>query len=586
MVKKTKDFADILLAEGKCSLDQLSDATQMAREQTGKSVADCLIQLRYATAEDVMRAVAQSHGMEYVDFSEVKIPEKVIELVPESIARENTILPWKEEGEAIRVIISDPMDMETTEKLRFILNRTVHTALAPREAIIEAINRYYGQVEGESADSMLQEFTDTAIDFTETEEDSMSDDETVDENSAPIVKLVQMMITEAVQLRASDIHVEPFEHHVRIRYRIDGRLVERDRTPRRLLSALLSRIKILARMDIAERRRPQDGRIKVTVRDKDMDLRVSVIPTNHGQSVVMRLLDKDNIKIGIRQLGLSEYNFRNFQSLIQRPNGIILVTGPTGSGKTTTLYAALNAMNRPDRKIITAEDPVEYYLPGINQCEVRHNIGLDFARIIRSMLRQAPNIILVGEMRDNETASMGIQASLTGHLVFSTLHTNDAPSAVTRMVDMGVPSYLVASSVIAVMAQRLVRVNCTRCKQPFTPSDSVLEDSWMPKEMYEGATFMRGKGCGYCQKSGYRGRMAIMELMLVTPKVREMVFEGRSSEDIRGVAIAEGMRTLYFDGLQKMLQGLTTIEEVHRVAKRTEQDQLQFTPEMLARESQ
>ena len=581
---KQGDFADILLAAGKCSLDQLSEATQMAREQTNKTVADCLIQLKYASGEDVMRAMAESHGMEYVDLSEVKIPDSVIELIPESVARENTILPMKEEGEALRVIMSDPMDIATTEKLRFILNRTVHTALAPRESIIEAINRYYGQVEGESADSMLQEFTDTAIDFTETEEDTMSSDETVDENSAPIVKLVQMMITEAVQLRASDIHIEPFEHHVRIRYRIDGRLVERDQPPRRLLGALLSRIKILGKMDIAERRRPQDGRIKVTVRDKDMDLRVSVIPTNHGQSVVMRLLDKDNIKIGIRQLGLSEYNFKHFQSLIQRPNGIILVTGPTGSGKTTTLYAALNAMNRPDRKIITAEDPVEYYLPGINQCQVRHNIGLDFARIIRSMLRQAPNIILVGEMRDNETASMGIQASLTGHLVFSTLHTNDAPSAVTRMVDMGVPGYLVASSVIAVMAQRLVRVNCTRCRQPFDPGEAVLEDTWLPKELLETATWMRGKGCGYCQKSGYRGRMAIMELMLVTPKVRELVFEGRPSEDIREVAILEGMRTLYFDGLQKAMTGITTIEEVYRVAKRTEQDQIQFRPEILNKE--
>ena len=272
-----------------------------------------------------------------------------------------------------------------------------------------------------------------------------------------------------MQLRASDIHIEPFEDAIRIRYRIDGVLIERDSPPRRLLGAVLSRIKILSKLDIAERRRPQDGRIKVTVGEKELDLRVSVIPTNHGQSVVMRLLDKDSIKVGIRQLGLGESDFQKFQSLIRRPNGIILVTGPTGSGKTTSLYAALNALNRPDRKIITAEDPVEYYLAGINQVEVRHSIGLDFARIIRSMLRQAPNIILVGEMRDSETASMGIQASLTGHLVFSTLHTNDAPSAVTRMVDMGVPGYLVASSVIAVLAQRLVRVVCNRCKQNYMP---------------------------------------------------------------------------------------------------------------------
>jgi type IV pilus assembly protein PilB len=334
----------------------------------------------------------------------------------------------------------------------------------------------------------------------------------------------------------------------------------------------MSRIKILSKIDIAEKRRPQDGRIKVTVGDKDLDLRVSIIPTNHGQSAVMRILNKDNIKIGVRQLGLAEKDFRDFQGLIRRPNGIVLVTGPTGSGKTTTLYAALNALNRPDRKIITAEDPVEYYLPGINQVEVKHAIGLDFARIIRAMLRQAPNIILVGEMRDTETASMGIQASLTGHLVFSTLHTNDAPSAVTRMVDMGVPNYLVASSVIAVMAQRLVRTNCSRCKKRFTPPKSVLEESGVPPELLKQAEFTKGAGCTYCNKSGYRGRLGIYELMLVTGKIRELMFASAPSLEIRKAAISQGMSTLYADGMRKVMRGITTFEEVNRVAKRTEQD--------------
>jgi type IV pilus assembly protein PilB len=288
----------------------------------------------------------------------------------------------------------------------------------------------------------------------------------------------------------------------------------------------------------------------------------------------MRLLDKDNIKVGIRQLGLGGRDFKIFTGMIKRPNGIMLVTGPTGSGKTTTLYAALNAMNRPDRKIITAEDPVEYYLPGINQVEVRHNIGLDFARIIRSMLRQAPNIILVGEMRDTETASMGIQASLTGHLVFSTLHTNDAPSAVTRMVDMGVPNYLVASSVVAVLGQRLVRTICKRCKTQFKPSEGVLKEAGIPPDIAEKATFTRGKGCGYCQKSGYRGRMGIYELMVVTSRIREMMFQNKSTVDIAEQAIREGMTTLYCDGIRKVLRGLTTLEEVYRVAKTTEQDDL------------
>jgi type IV pilus assembly protein PilB len=571
-----RDFTEILLRKGVVSLDQLSEAERMARDANMK-VGDCLVKLNYATEDDVMRAVAKFHNLEYVELKEVKIPEKIIELVPESVARENAILPYAEEDDGLVVLMSDPLDIETTEKLRFILNRKVDIALAPRAHILEAINRYYGQQEGESADSMLQEFTDTAIDFTETEgEMGAGGDAAVDENSAPIVRLVHLMISEAVQLRASDIHIEPFEDRVRIRYRIDGVLVERDCPPRRLLGAIISRIKILSKLDIAERRRPQDGRIKVTVGEKELDLRVSIIPTNHGQSVVMRLLDKENIKVGVRDLGMSESAFANFLQLIRRPNGIILVTGPTGSGKTTTLYAALNFLNRPDRKIITAEDPVEYYLPGINQVEVKHSIGLDFARIIRSMLRQAPNIILVGEMRDAETASMGIQASLTGHLVFSTLHTNDAPSAVTRMVDMGVPGYLVASSVIGVLGQRLVRVNCKRCKQPYLPPESALEDAGIPLEVAKRSQMMKGKGCNYCQKKGYRGRLGLFELMMVTPKIRELIFNGAPMQEMRTAAIGQGMRTMYLDGIDKSLNGTTTLEEVYRIAKRTEQDVLVF----------
>ena len=425
-------------------------------------------------------------------------------------------------------------------------------------------------MEDQGADSMLQEFTQTAIDFTETEQETQGSDEVIDETSAPIVRLVHLMITEAVNMRASDIHVEPFEDRVRIRYRIDGVLVERDSPPRRLLGALLSRLKILANIDIAERRRPQDGRIKVTVGEKQLDLRVSILPTNHGQSAVMRVLDKDSIRVGVRQLGLSENDFRQFKNLIRRPNGIILVTGPTGSGKTTTLYAALNELNRPDRKIITAEDPVEYYLPGVNQVEVKHHIGLDFAKIIRAMLRQAPNVILVGEMRDTETAQMGIQASLTGHLVFSTLHTNDAPGAITRMTDMGVPGYLVASSVMAVLAQRLVRVVCSKCKQPFTPTDASLEAAGITPEQVASARFMKGKGCGHCSKSGYRGRIGIFELMMMTNKIRELAFAGASTQEIRRAALSAGMTALYNDGIRKVLNGTTTIEEVFRVAKKSE----------------
>lgn len=567
------EFESYLIRKGIASADQIKEAQRMA-ENSRTSVGDALVRLGFATSDEVMRAVARQHGLNFVDLREVDIPPNVVELVPESVARECCVLPLASDEDSLTVLISDPNDVETLDKLRFILDRRISTALASRESISEAINRYYGQQDAESADSMLQEFTETAIDFTETAEEvqGSSDEEVIDETSAPIVRLVQLIITEAVQLRASDIHIEPFEDRVRIRYRIDGVLVERDSCPRRLLGAMLSRIKILAKIDIAERRRPQDGRIKVTVGEKELDLRVSVLPTNHGQSVVMRILDKDSIKVGVRQLGLSEQDFRTFKQLIRRPNGIILVTGPTGSGKTTTLYAALNELNRPDRKIITAEDPVEYYLPGINQVEVRHDIGLDFARIIRAMLRQAPNIILVGEMRDQETAEMGIQASLTGHLVFSTLHTNDAPGAITRMVDMGVPSYLVASSVVAVLAQRLVRVICPKCKVPHRPTDAALEAAGIPLEVAAKANFSRGKGCTYCQKKGYRGRLGIFELMLMSSRIREMAFKGASTQDIRKTAIGLGMRTLYQDGLQKVINGVTTLEEVFRVAKRTAQD--------------
>ena len=564
-------FAEILVRRGLISADQFREAEQVARE-SGLTEADCLVRLGYANGEDVMKAMAEVYKVEYVSLSEISIPDPIIELMPESVARENIVLPLTEADGRLTVIISDPNDLETLEKLRFILNREISMALAPRENILESINRYYGQIEGESADSMLQEFTDTAIDFTETQDDALDKDSLIDEHSAPIVRLVHLMITEALQLRASDIHIEPFEDRVRIRYRIDGVLHERDSVPRRMLGALISRVKILGSIDIAERRRPQDGRIKITAGEKELDLRVSVIPTSHGQSIVMRLLDKDNIKVGVRQLGLSESDFKKFQSLIKRPNGIVLVTGPTGSGKTTTLYAALNALNRPDKKIITAEDPVEYYLPGVNQVQVNPKIGLDFARIIRSMLRQAPNVILVGEMRDQETASMGIQASLTGHLVFSTLHTNDAPSAVTRMIDMGVPGYLVASSVIAILAQRLVRVICSRCKQPFAPSEAELRAAGITSEMEEEADFAKGKGCGNCQKSGYRGRLGVFELMSINSKIRELIFENASTQDIRKLAIEQGMDTLYIDAISKVCTGITTLDEVYRVTKRTEQD--------------
>jgi type IV pilus assembly protein PilB len=560
MAKSHGDFTDILIRRQILSPDQIDEARVMAK-QTGTKIQDTLVKLKYVTAQEVMSAVAEFHGLQFIDLTEVTIPQAVIELVPESVARENYVLPMAQENGALKIIMSDPSDFDTVQKLQFILNKDIQPVLAPREQIIEAINRHYGQSETESVDSMLQEFTDTAIEFNE-QAASAALAAAGDDSDAPVVKLVNLMIQEAISLRASDIHIEPFADRIRVRYRIDGVLVERDSPPRRLLAPLVSRVKIMATIDIAEKRRPQDGRIKLTSGGKHFDLRVSLIPTVHGQSVVMRILDRGNIQIGIRDLGFGENDYKRFQGIIKRPNGIFLVTGPTGSGKTTTLYAALNELNRPDRKIITAEDPVEYYLPGVNQVEVKHQIGLDFARIIRAMLRQAPNIILVGEIRDHETAEIAVQASLTGHLVFSTLHTNDAPSAVTRLTDIGVQPFLIASSVIAIMAQRLIRVVCPKCKEPDDPSEAELKSAGLTPDQVSNATFMRGRGCNHCYHTGYRGRLGIFEMLKMNSAMREMTFNRAPTQEIRRQARLHGMRTLLEDGLEKAVKGITTLEEV------------------------
>src|SRR5262245_1912457 len=559
MAKSRGDFTDILVRKQILGPDQLEEARAVS-QQTGAKLADALVKLNYASNEQVMSAIAEFNGIQFIDLSEVTIPPAVVELVPESVARENVLLPLAQAGPMHKIIMSDPSDVATMEKLQFILNKQITPVLASREQIVESINRHYGQSETESVDSMLAEFTDTAIDFTETDA-TKSGAESGGED-APVIRLCNLMIQEAVSLRASDIHIEPFADRIRIRYRIDGVLVERDSPPRRLLAPVLSRIKIMGSIDIAEKRRPQDGRIKMTLQNKHFDLRVSFLPTTNGQSCVMRILDRGNIQVSIKDLGFAEDDYGRFQQIIKRPNGIFLVTGPTGSGKTTTLYAALNEINRPDRKIITAEDPVEYYLPGVNQVEVKHHIGLDFARIIRAMLRQAPNIILVGEIRDNETAEIAIQASLTGHLVFSTLHTNDAPSAITRLVDIGVQPFLVASSVIAIMAQRLVRVVCPKCKQPDQPSAYEIKAAGIAPERLRVANFVRGQGCNHCNHTGYRGRIGIFELMKMNSTIREMTFKREPTQSIRRQARLLGMRTLLEDGVSKALRGITTLDEV------------------------
>ena len=556
------DWMQYLVKTGVVSADQIQEAKELA-SSLGIKIEDGLLRLDYVTEAQIGEAQAAQFGYKFVDLENTEISQGAIQLVPESVARESMVCPIIVEDEKLTVAIHDPMAYDVLDKLRFILNREVDVVLAPKEQILAAINRNYGASETESVDSILTEFTETAIDFTATETAVAASGG--EDDNAPIIKLCNLIITEAVNLRASDIHVEPFENRVRIRYRIDGVLIERDSPPKRLMGALMSRFKIMASMDIAEKRRPQDGRIKATVGGKDLDLRVSILPSVHGQAVVMRILSRDNIKVGIRNLGFSEENYKKFNQIIRRPNGIFLVTGPTGSGKTTTLYSALGELNRPDRKIITAEDPVEYYLPGINQVQVRASIGLNFARIIRAMLRQAPNIILVGEIRDHETAEMAIQASLTGHLVFSTLHTNDAPASITRLIDMGVQPFLVASSVMAVMAQRLLRVNCPKCKQPYAPDPGELQSLDVTPEQAATGTFMRGVGCSNCQHTGFRGRTAVYELMMMNSALREMTFRSEPAQNLRRQARLFGMKSLVEDATSRAVAGITTLQEVFKL---------------------
>ena len=560
------DWLSTLIDQDLISADQLKEA-QATAANLKMSVEAALDKLGYVDINTTSRIKAEHFGFEYIELEGMEIPPAAIDKMLESVARENTVMPVGIRNDRLVVAVQDPLDYSLAEKLQFLLGGDVEMVMAPASAITAAINKYYGgggDEDADTMDSMINEITETQIDFTSTDL-AQAELEAEQEEKSPIAKLVNLIISEAITMRASDIHVEPFEDRIRIRYRIDGVLVERDSPPRRLLAPLTSRMKVMGGIDISEKRRPQDGRIKTRVNGQDYDLRVSVLPTNHGQAMVLRILDRNNIKIGIRNLGLSEGNYRNFQNIIRRPNGIFLVTGPTGSGKTTTLYSALGEMNRPDRKIITAEDPVEYFLPGINQCQVNHKIGLDFARIVRAMLRQAPNIILVGEIRDAETAEMAIQASLTGHLVFSTLHTNDAPSSITRLIDMGVQPFLVASSVMAVLAQRLVRRVCPKCAVEYTPASDELEPFEITEEQLAEARFMRGKGCSNCQHTGYRGRVGVHELMVMNATLREMTFRSEPSQNLRRQARLFGMKPLEADAVAKACQGVTTLAEAYKL---------------------
>jgi len=553
---------EILRDVGLVTYDDLQRAKALV-ESDGIGLVDALVKNGVVSQFDVSKALANQFGMEFVQLADYRIEDEVLALVPRHVARRYKVVPVYRHDNTLTVAIGDPQDIDTVDSLRYILKINVEAVVATKTEIQECIDRYYGGTD-DTVENMLQEITEGDIDMSSPEKVTAREIEvgTETEADAPIIKLVGLIIMEAFRNRASDIHVEPLEKRLRVRYRIDGVLHEQDSPPKRLQPSIISRLKIMANMSIAEKRVPQDGRIQIPVMGRSLDLRVSSLPTNHGESIVMRILDKTSLLLGLGDLGFFSDDQATMEKLISLPDGVVLVTGPTGSGKTTTLYACLNSINKPDRKIITVEDPVEYQLSGINQVQTNADINLTFAAALRSILRQAPNIIMIGEIRDLETANIAVQASLTGHLVFSTLHTNDAPSAVTRLIDMGVKPFLVASAVRAIMAQRLVRKICQKCKEPYSPTDYEMKSLNMDPVEIQKATLFRGRGCPDCSKTGYRGRMGIYEMFIVDEEVRGLIYEKVPSNVLRASARELGMRTLREDGVRKIMSGVTTPEEV------------------------
>jgi len=534
--------------------------TARARLDGQNSVVDLLIKDGLVTESDVSRSLAAQAHMDWIDLSSMVIPPSIIKQIRSEDARRFKVIPVAFGETGLVVAVSDPLDIDTIDSLGFLLQRELELVCSSPEKIREALIKYYGTAD-EAAD-VIKEKLGEDVDLGLEIGDGAAVAE-VDEADAPIIRMVSMLIIEAHRAGASDIHLEPLDKKFRVRFRIDGELQEMQAPPKRLQSAIVSRLKIMTgSMSIAEKRLPQDGRIQVKIKKKPIDLRVSTIPTNHGESIVIRILDKASLMLGLPELGFFSDDQETFERLIQLPDGILLVTGPTGSGKTSTLYACLNYINKPDRKIITVEEPIEYQMTGINQVQVNPEIGMTFPAALRSILRQAPNVIMIGEIRDLETASIATNASLTGHLVFSTLHTNDAPSAIPRLIDIGVQPFLVASSLRAITAQRLVRRVCSNCKQPAELTESEMRALRIEPGQLRDAQVMHGKGCEQCRGTGYKGRMGIFEIFMLDDEVRHMINKRSSTLNLRQRARELGMRTLREDGVRKVLAGLTTAEEV------------------------
>ena len=562
---KYKKIGQLLLEKGLISDHQLEQALE-EQKLTGKLLGRIMIDMGLVKEDDILQALGARSGISVARLKGVKIPKEVIDKVPASVAKIYSILPVAIDGNQLTVAIADPLNVAAFDDLRFTLGMNIKGVVASDEEIKEEIQKYYGS-EGETIQDVLGVFGEK-MELLPAGEES-TDIATLQDlaSRAPVIKLLNMILLQGVKEKASDIHFEPFEQDYRIRYRVDGVLYEVARPPKNLSLGLSSRIKVMANLDIAERRLPQDGRIMVTIEGKSVDLRISTLPTIFGESVVMRVLDRTVVSLSIDDVGMLEDTKKRIRTLIIKPNGIILATGPTGCGKTTTLYGCMKEINKIEYKVITTEDPVEYDLKGVIQVPINAKIGLTFASSLRHILRQDPDIIMVGEIRDAETAQIAIQASLTGHLVFSTIHTNDASGTITRLIDMGVEPFLVTSTLEAVLAQRLVRKICVFCKEEYTPEPEMLSDLGITPEMAAGKKFYRGAGCVKCNNSGYKGRTGLFELLVLNDKIRALVIEKAHTALIRDAAIEAGMKTLLSDGIEKIFLGATSAEEVLKEAQ-------------------
>lgn len=554
-IRRERETVDLLLKEGLIDQEKLAKAREETK-RTGLSMGNALEKLGYITYEDIIKVQATALGLPYMDLSDYIVDAGLVELIPVETAKKHKAVPLFKIGNALTVGMVDPKDIEAIDNIRRISKvDMVDPVLVSERGIQKVIDSYYGA--GETVDAIVKSIDEKKV----LPKGGKVFGKSLDDTS--VIDLINIMFAQAVKDRVSDIHLEPTDETLRVRFRVDGLLREVTVIPKTMQSAIISRIKILSKMDIAESRKPQDGRIRLKLENKDLDIRVSTFPTIHGENVVMRLLDKTSVLLGLKEVGMLENDLKLFEKVIRRPNGIILVTGPTGSGKTSTLYAALTVINSIEKNIVTIEDPAEYELPLIRQTQVNPLAGVTFANGLRGILRQDPDVIMVGEIRDKETADVAIHAALTGHLVFSTLHTNDAASALTRLIDMGVEPFLASSSVIGILAQRLVRLICDKCKEPYSPAADVLKDL----DFKRGTQFFRGKGCPKCNNTGLKGRTGIFELLVITEEIRRLIDEKKSADEIGKKARESGMRTLRDDGLLKAKEGLTTLEEVLRVTE-------------------